>query len=118
MNDLSYSISEDELGILSFEVLDYADRISEIFNKLDLCIEQLSLQYQGQACVEIVNHYKQLKQSFPVIKRNLRTYSDDFIKLIQRMQESDTYLAGLLQDKTEETRKKTESIKNENIDRR
>ena len=40
-------INEDELSALSLEILDYSDRISEIFDKMDSCMDKLPNYYQG-----------------------------------------------------------------------
>lgn len=112
VKDLISGINEDELGSLSLEVLDYSDRISEIFDKIDDCMEKLPNYYQGQSCKEIINLYEELRLYYPTIKENIISYSEDFIQLIKKMQENDKYLVTLFQNYTDETINKIKSIEN------
>lgn len=112
MDDVIAGINEDELGNLSLEVIDYADRISEIFDRIDTCMERLPLHYEGTPCTEIMNFYNKLTPFYGIIKNNILSYSDDFIELIRKMQDNDKYLAKLFQTYTDETINKTKSIMN------
>ncbi len=112
MKDIVAAINEDDLTSLSLEILDYADRISEIFDKIDSCMEKLPNNYQGQSCTEIINYYKELAAFYPIVKENIRSYSDDFITLIKKMESNDKYLVTLFQNYTDETIKKVKSIEN------
>lgn len=112
MNDVVAGINEDDLSNLSFEVLDYADRISEIFDKLDACMDRLPNHYQGIPCNDIINLYNELVPYYSIIKENIISYSDDFIELIKKMQENDNYLTKLFQEYTDDTKNKTKSIIN------
>ncbi len=110
MNDAVAGINEDELSSLSLEVLDYADRISEIFDKIDACMNKLPNHYQGSPCSKLIDYYNNLKIYYPVIKNNIISYSDDFIALIKKMQDNDKTLVTLFQNYTDETKNKIKSI--------
>lgn len=112
MKDAAVWISEDDLGSLSLEILDYVDRISEIFDKLNACIDKLPNHYQGEPCREFMNKYQELSTYFPIIKGNLTTYSDDLISLINKMRDNDKYLTTLFQEFTDDTTRKTKSMTN------
>ena len=112
MKDVAAGINEDELSSLSLEVIDYADRISEIFDKIDSCMEKLPMHYQGQPCSELVNFYNELTPFYSIIKDNIISYSDDFIELIKKMQDNDKYLVTLFQNYTDDTMNKIKSIMN------
>lgn len=112
MKDIVAGINEDELSNLSLEILDYVDRISSIFDKIDLCMEKLPNHYQGEPSDAIIRYYNELTPYYGVIKDNLRSYSDDFMELIKKMQDNDKYLVTLFQNYTDETRNKIKSIKN------
>lgn len=112
MNDVIAGINEEDLSSLSLEVLDYADRISEIFDKMDTCMNKLPNHYQGSPCKELIDFYNELSTYYPVIKKNIISYSDDFIALIQKMQDNDKYLTTLFQDYTDNTKEKIKSIMN------
>lgn len=110
MKDIVVGINEDELSNLSLEVIDYADRISEIFDKIDDCMDKLPNYYQGPPCDEILNLYDKVKSFYPIVKANILSYSDDFMELIKKLREDEKYLITLFQDYTEDTIKKTKSV--------
>lgn len=93
-------IQETELGALSIEVLDYVERVSDILNRIDSCMEQLPACYQGSPCTKLVNRYQAIQAQYPLLKDNLKSYSDDFITLIKKMRENDKYLSSLFQEFT------------------
>lgn len=113
MKEIIIGINEDELSNLSLEVLDYADRISEIFDKIDVCMDKLSNHYQGSSCSSLVNIYNELTPYYSIIKDNIISYSDDFIELIKKMQDNDKYLTTLFQNYTDDTLNKIKSIMSE-----
>lgn len=98
MDNVIAGINEGELNALSIEVLDYRDRISEIFEKIDARIDRLRAVYQGPPCDRIVNYYNAIRPTFAIIKDNLRSYSDDLTTLIDKMSENEKYLALLFDD--------------------
>lgn len=111
MKDFVTYIKEDDLSSLSLEILDYSDRISEIFDRIDDCINKLPNHYQGTSCDKLINHYRGLAEQYPVIKQNIVSYSDDLVTLIKKMHENDKYIASLFQNYTADTRGKTRSVK-------
>ncbi len=110
--DVVAGINEDELSLLSLEILDYSDRITEIFDKIDSCMDRLPNYYQGTPCVALMNYYKQLTTYYSIIRDNIVTYSDDLIALIKKMQENDKFLTTLFQNYTDDTKNKMKSIIN------
>ncbi len=104
-------IKEDELSSLSIEVLDYSDRISEIFDKIDNTISKLPTYYQDSACTKLMSYYHELAENYSVIKQNIVSYSDDLTTLIKKMRENDKYMASLFQNATENTKNKIRSVK-------
>ena len=112
MKDFVTGIRENELSSLSIEILDYSDRISEIFDKLDSCISKLPTYYQDPACTKLINYYRGLSKNYSTIKKNLMSYSDDLTTLIKKVRENDKYAASLFQNYTEETKNKIKSVEN------
>lgn len=110
MGNLISGINEDDLSTLSLEVLDYADRISEIFDKIDALVEQLPNNYSGEPCREIIEYYMDLKLNYAKIRQNIISYSEDFVELIKKMQENDKYITTLFQEFTDETKNQIKSI--------
>lgn len=110
--DVVSGINEDELSLLSLEILDYSDRISEIFDRIDSCMERLPNYYQGLPCEKLMQYYKELTTYYPIIKDNIVSYSDDLIALIKKMKENDKFLTTLFQNYTDDTKNKMKSIIN------
>lgn len=115
MEEVIAGINDEELNSLSLEVLDRADMISEIFDKIDACMERLPACYQGEPCKRLLERYGALKSSYPIIKGNIVSYSDDFITLINKMHENDKYLSGLFQGYTNDI---SSQIKTDNFNLR
>lgn len=110
MNNIVEGINEDDLVSLSLEILDYSDRISELFDRIDDCMEKLPVHYNGLSSSKLVNYYKDLKPCYYVIKQNIISYSDDLIELIKKMKENDRCLVTLFQNYTEDAINKIRSI--------
>lgn len=110
--DIVVGINEEDLSSLSLEVLDYADRISEILNKIDDRMDKLNHYYQGLPATNIINFYNELKPYYATIKENIISYSDDLMELIRKMQDNDKYLTTLFQNYTDDTINKIKSIMN------
>ena len=108
MDDLELAINENDLGILSFEVEDYADRISSIFEKYDSTISKLPSCYKGDAEIKIMSLYNQLKNNFSIIKDNIKSYSADYRDLINIL--NDRKFAGIVDNLAEDKEKTAKSI--------
>lgn len=112
MEEVIVGVNEEGLSSLSLDTSDVADQISEIFDKIDLCMEKLPTYYQGDSCSKIMDYYNDLKSNYPIIKKNIISYSDDFTALVQKMQEHDKNFSILIQGYTEDTINKRKSITN------
>ena len=110
MKDVLVGINEDELSNLSLEIIDYADKISEIFDRITECVDRVRGQYDGEPVGKIINNYQNLAEYCPVIKDNIISYSDDLIALIKKMHENDKSLVTLFQEYTDEAINKKKSI--------
>lgn len=110
MDELIVGINEDEVGNLSIEILDYADNISELFNKIDLCMDRLPNYYKGDACSSILQYYRDLAAYYPIIKNNIVSYSDDLIELVKKVQDGDKEITKLFQEFTDDTKNKNKYI--------
>lgn len=110
MEEVRAGIREEELGSLAMEVMDYAGDISSLLGKVDEEMNSLKIYYEGPPCDKIIARYNELKASFSNIKYNITSYSDDFITLINKMHESDTYLSRLFQDIATDLKTTTKTI--------
>jgi|GEM_PF-1704035 hypothetical protein len=115
MDNTVTGIHEDNLNALSIEVLDRTDRISEIFQKIDSCMERLTSAYQGSPCDQLTVRYEGIKSKYPLVKENIRGYATDFTTLVAKVKENDKYLAQLFRNASENLKSTTkkEIINNE-----
>lgn len=106
MNDpwqLVDGINEPELGALSLEILDYAERIIAIFDKIDAKIEQLPSSYKSQAFDTFLESYNNFRQNYPVVKNNIVSYSDELLTLIRRLHENEQDYINMFQSYTKDS---------------
>ncbi len=94
--ELELAINENDLAALSFEVEDYVDRISNLFEQYDLKINKISSNYRSDAARRLVDQYNELKKSFSVVKKNIKTYSMDYRELIKILKATDRKFAGIV----------------------
>lgn len=113
MQNENSGIREDELGTLSLEVLDYADKMSEFFEKMNVCMEKLPMYYHGPACKKLLEYYKNLQNKFPIVRENIKSYSDDLATVVVKMRENDRYISSLFINAIAEMRH--EAAKADNI---
>lgn len=110
MNDVFFGVKEYELGSLTLDILDYADRTSQILEKIDSKMEELATHYQGDSYKELMNYYSQLQSSYSTIKNNIVSYSDDLAALLIKMKENDKTVASLFDEFTVDVKQKIKSI--------
>ncbi len=110
MNYQLSGINEAALGELSIEILDYTDRISEIFKKIDDNMYRLGNCYQGKCYDDLLRYYENFRKNYPIIKENIISYSDDLIALVRHMNEADAHFAQIYTNLTNEAQGKTKII--------
>ena len=86
--DASNWINEELVLTLSASILNHRDKITEIFEKVDACMQRLELCCQGPPCVRLVEYHNAMKPSCRNIKDNLKGYSDDLLTLIDKSHEA------------------------------
>lgn len=112
--DLELAINEENLAELSFEVEDYIDRISSIFEKYNIAMSKLSSNYKSEACQKILNYYESIKKFFPIVKNNIKGYAEDYRDLIKILNSEDKKFAGIIDSEATNTLAKAKEIKVEN----
>lgn len=114
MPDLEIAMNEENLAELSFEVEDYVDRISEIFEKYNIAISKLSINYKSEACQKILNYYEEIKKTFPIVKNNIKKYAEDYRNVIRILKSEDKKYALRLENEATTTVAKAKEIEVEN----
>ena len=104
MDDFFAGINENELSALSLEISDYARKVSGILNKIDNAMSGLQNCYRGPSADAIMQRYGEIKTSFPTVKNNISSYSDDLVALIRKMRAGDKRLTGMFDLFTEDLR--------------
>lgn len=108
--DATARVNIGNMEVLCFEIEDYANRIGDIFTKIDERMDNLSRYYQGDSCDYLFNYYSELKNNFVAIKDNINSYSDDLVELVKKLQSIDIKVANLFTDFSIDTKNKTKSI--------
>lgn len=108
-----FGIRETELNSLSISILDYADRLMELFEKLDTTIDDLPKYYKDEACDILINKYHDLSEYYSVIKNNFVSYSDDLMSLIKHTKENYKYAENLINIFAEDTKKEKAKVEME-----
>ncbi len=111
MRDVKIAINENNLGSLIFEIDDYVDRISTIFDKYDIEINKLPGKYKSDGCKRLLEYYTELKKSFPVVKKNIKSYGADYRELIVILNSADRKFSGILEKDALESGKVAKGIR-------
>lgn len=110
MNDnLQAAVNEANMSSLTFEILDYSDRIMEIFSKIDTRMDNLSRYYQGDSYNELANYYNDLKNNYDAITSNIINYSNDLVTLVRKLKETDVKIAFLFESYSADTKNQIKS---------
>ena len=112
--DLEVAMNEEDLAELSFEVEDYVDRISEIFEKYNIAISRLSINYKSEACQKILSYYEEIKKTFPIVKNNIKKYAEEYRNVIRVLKSEDKKYALRLENEATTTAAKAKEIEVEN----
>ena len=83
--DIVSGINENSLLKLCIEIDKFADRISEIFKKIDDDMEEIKNYYSSDTFTTLYNLYEDLRKNYSVIKKNIFNYSGDLNELINKM---------------------------------
>lgn len=112
--DTVNGINEEELRSLCMEILDYSESIAEIFDKVDEKFQELGECYNASSYHNFMSSYNDFRNNYLVVKKNINSYSDDLIALVQRMQDNANYLANMFINMTDEKIVKAKSVRVEN----
>lgn len=104
------AIREEELGSLSMEVLDYAERIALLFESIDEKFNSVADYYDSESYVKLMESYNEFRKSYAVVKSNIESYSDDFIRLISKMHEGMDDVSLMFEKYTEDRKLKAKEI--------
>ena len=104
-------INESELGNLSMEILDYKERINDIFDAIDKQVGSLDECYKGSANYVVKEGYNDIRKNYALITQNLDSYSSDLINLIKQVKIDSNYIAQLFLDQAEDMEAKTRIVK-------
>lgn len=110
MNDVLFGVKEYELGNLTLEILDYADRTSKLLGDIGSKMEELATHYHGDSYNELMKYYSELQSSYSIIKDNIISYSDDLAALLIKVKENDKTVASLFDEFTVDVKQKIKSI--------
>ncbi len=110
MPDIMSQINEVELEQLAIELIDYADSISDVMNRINSKMEQLNSCINGECSKGIQNKYSDFKSNYKIAKQNILKYSNDLIALIQKMKDGQLDMAKLFIQETDNINVKSQKI--------
>ena len=99
--DVGYSIDCERLGELSIDILDYADRIMELFLEIDTQFASLENYYEGTAFEKLKIKIREISNNYEKIRGNIISYSDDLIMITKKVKEDSNYISTLINELTE-----------------
>lgn len=108
--DFLGGIKEEELSSLSMEVLDYSERIAEIFGKIDTKFQLIDEYYESPSYVKFKEAYSSFRLNYQVVKNNIVSYSDDLIRLISKMKEGLDEVIVIMDTYTQDRKSKAKEI--------
>ena len=114
MNFLN-AIREEELSALSMEILDYFEKIADLFDKADKEMNSLGSSFQEASYGVLMGRYNDFRSNYVTIKDNIKSYSEELITLIQRMKENDLYLAQMFANYTSEKKEEAKKVKGDDL---
>ena len=107
---MGYEVNVDALGELSMDILDYADRISELFNDIYSKFISLEDYYKSDTFDNLKVKITSLSSNYERIKSNIVSYSDDLIMLTKKVKEDTNYLNTLINDLTASIKEKSKNM--------
>ena len=103
-------INEPELKSLSMEILDYLERIVEIFDQIEIEIDSLPESYKSVSYDKFLSFYNDFKRNYIVVKNNINSYSEELITLISRMHENEGYLINMFEGYITDKKSKAKDV--------
>lgn len=103
-------INESSYQELVVSIMDYADRINEIFNRIDDNVNKIPECYKASSCQLLLSKYEEIKKCYPIVHENILSYADDLTTALQKYREMDKDTALKFDVLTHETTKKAKEI--------
>ena len=107
---ISLGINDVGLQNLSYDFLTIADNVSVIFDKIEQNMEKLEEHLKCEATKDLNEKIETIKKIFPVIKRNIISYSDDMVLLNQKMSVGSKDLVNIVRNREQEIKNKQKEV--------
>ncbi len=108
--ETKYEVNRDSLGELSMDILDYADRISELFNDIYSKFISLEDYYKGDTFDALKVKIVAANSNFEKIKNNIVSYADDLIMVTKKATEDSSYISTLVNALADSIKEKSKNI--------
>lgn len=109
--EIASAINEEDLDNFILSIMDAADDISTIFEKIDNEVSRLSEYLKSEALKNILNEYNEIKSNYAIIHDNILTYSDDLIDVKNNMKNGIKNITLKVNIFTEELQDKKKEVK-------
>lgn len=87
INNVASAINEIDLDNQVISIMDSADELSNIFNKIDEKVLELNHCLKTDTLQNILNEYSMIKENYKIIHDNILTYSEDLIQVKNNMKD-------------------------------
>lgn len=95
-----FGVNEPKLDKLVLDIGETAERISNKFNLIEQLVCDTSLFYECESGNVFRTDFEKIKDNFPVVNRNILTYSADLVRVKERVYlTEDTISRNLSQDR-------------------
>ncbi len=111
MNDRIIGINEPAMSDLILNIVDSADRIQDIFNQIHDKLATFESIYKSDSSgVAFQSKVADLEKSFPIIKQNILSYSEDLTFAMQHINEMVMIAARRYEAAANDVRKKAKMV--------
>lgn len=108
--NINLGINDVGLQNLSYDFLTIADNISIIFDKIEQNMAKLEEYLKCEATKDLNEKIETIKKNFPIIKKNIISYSDDMILLNQKMAIGSKDLVNIVRNHEQEIENKQKEV--------
>lgn len=112
MKDRILGINEPAMSDLILDIVDSADRIQDILNQIhDKMVTFETLYKSDGSGIAFQNKIAELEKSYPVIKQNILSYSEDLTFAMQHINEMVNISVRKFDSVANDVRKKAKMVK-------
>lgn len=103
-------VNEQVIDKLILDIYDYADRANIILNSIEDIIDNVPSYYVDSCSNNFRYNYEQLRQNFPIVVNNIKSYASDLVKVKNSFINNNDAASQLVRKKTTEVEEEIELL--------